>query len=298
MSYSLRNSIALGAMLLIVLGLGSYWAGVRQVAQIEALEGVEDDLEEDVMKIKAVLSIYDSTLADLNALRSRWASRTQVVPTNDTPAQTLSYLNELAVRSGSAMDFSFAYKGKRDEPSFSVNTYGLEGEARFETLYAFLWYLEHGRRFYTVDHLEVAYREPEARNSRWEWVRFKLALRAFFEPRSGIESSPTSTHVVCPNAKLHNPFRPLITRTLPENRLGLLDVERAHLQGLTQDLAFISDKNGEPVMLRQGDRVFMGRLSSIDIDRNRVEFVLNKGGLWERLALTVEMENSTIGRQP
>ena len=298
MSYSLRNSIAIGVALLVVLGLGGYWATVRQAARIETLETAEEDLMADVRRIDAVLSIYDSTSADLDRLRSRWAARTQVVPTSDTPAQSLAYLNELVARAGSAMDFGFAFKGRRDEPTYSMNLYGLEGEARFKTFYTFLWHLEHGKRFYAVDHLQVTYREPQAREARWQWVRFKLALRSYFEPESRIEDLPASSELTCPDRELHNPFRPIITQTLPENRLGLLDVERARLQGLTKELAFLTGQDGETVLLRQGDRVFMGRLSSIDMDRNRVEFVLNKGGLWERLALTVEIDDSTIGRLP
>ena len=37
----------------------------------------------------------------------------------------------------------------------------------------------------------------------------------------------------------------------------------------------------------EGDRVFLGRLTKIDMARSRVEFELNRGGIWGRHTLTV-----------
>ena len=173
-------------------------------------------------------------------------------------------------------------------PFHLVNVY-VRGDSLSE-FYAFIWYLERGHRFYTVDHLEIDYRERDVKSPHWDWVHFKMLFRAYFEPRSRIEDLPPVQTSARPLAKLRNPFRPLITATLPENRLGLFEVDGARLKGLAHNLAYLVDRTGEASVLREGDRVFLGKLSKIDIDANRVEFVLNKGGIWERLRLHVEIE--------
>ena len=290
MSYARRNSIILGLLLVLTVSLGTYWTAVRQVDQIRTLGAREDALYTELERVNAVLAIYDSTLAGLNRLKARWQTRTQVVPPADSPARTLAYIDDVIRTARLSVSFDFLYKGVKDEGRCSVNRYAMEGEARFRDLYAFIWYLERGHRFYTVDHLEIDYRERDVKSPHWDWVHFKMLFRAYFEPRSRIEDLPPVQTSARPLAKLRNPFRPLITATLPENRLGLFEVDGARLKGLAHNLAYLVDRTGEASVLREGDRVFLGKLSKIDIDANRVEFVLNKGGIWERLRLHVEIE--------
>ena len=56
------------------------------------------------------------------------------------------------------------------------------------------------------------------------------------------------------------------------------------------NLAYLMDRSGEMHLLRRGDRVYLGRLDKIDIARNRVEFALNRGGIWQRRILSIETD--------
>jgi len=293
-SYALRNSLIIGVLLIFVATFGLYWVRVYQVEKSETLQSRLEELEGQLEIINSVLAIYDSTLAELNRMRTQWQERKQIVPPADTPDRTLAYLDELLKLAKGNVNFDFLYKGREDEADYSVNIYGLEGEGRFENFYAFLWHLEHGPRFHTVDRLQIEYREPDSgkRTGRWNWVKFRAIFRAYFEPQSRIEELPPLAPSVRPDPLARNLFMPLITRTLPENRLGLFEVEGAQLKGLTSDMAYLEDSKGRMHLLREGDRVFLGRLSKIDIFSNRVEFVLNKGGIWERLTLTVERDTA------
>jgi len=84
----------------------------------------------------------------------------------------------------------------------------------------------------------------------------------------------------------------LITESLPPNLLGLLEAESAQLKGLTHELAYLEDSQGKLHIMRRGERVYLGWLDKIDIYGNRVEFVLNKGGIWERFTLRIGSRNS------
>ena len=288
MTYAIRNSIGLGGMLVLVLASGIYWTVIRQASQIEAFRDREGALQVELEKIQTVLAVYDSTRTGLERLKTRWQSRTQVVPSEDTAARTLAYLNELARASGRGVNFDFLSKGSWNLGTHSVNAYGLEGEARFQNLCAFIWNLEHGRRFYTVDQLEIIYNERELGEPRWDWVTFKMAIRGYYEPDSRIEDLPQSVSLARADLGTGNPFRPHITRTLPANEKGLFEVEGARLEALTREVAFLVDRKGQQALLREGDRVFLGRLSTIDLDKNEARFVLNKGGIVERLELKVD----------
>ena len=288
MSYALRNSIVIGVLLVLALGVGIYWIEMRWVEQIDVLEAREKELRGDLKNINAMLSIYDSTLATLNRLKDRWQARRQIVPAKDNPARTLAYLYELL--NPLSVNFDFLHKGDNDEASYSVNTYALQGEGRFKDIYAFIWQLEHGRRFHTVDLLQLEYSESGGgkRSDKWDWTTFKMIFRAYFEPGSRVEDLPATEELVPPVLGTRNPFRPLITKTLPENHLGLFEVEGAQLKGLSHNMVYLMDRSGQIHHLHKGDRVFMGKLDKVDIFRNQVEFVLNKGGIWERVTLNVE----------
>jgi Tfp pilus assembly protein PilO len=289
-SYALRNSLILIGLLVVVLAVGFYWVGVRQVAQVEALTATQEQVQGQLNDIHSVISIYDTTQAQLNSLKARSQARNQIVPPADTPAQTLAYLHELLALPGASVKFDFLYKGREDAAEYSMNQYALEGEGRFENLYAFTWHLEHGRRFYGVDHIEVEYVELEAEETGQNWVDFKLVFRSYFEPQSQVEELSPSKGTLRPDVLVRNPFRPLITQTIPPNLLGLFEVSGARLGGVTHDLAYLIDSRGQTYLLREGDRVYLGRLSKIDIVHNRVEFRLNLGGISERVVLEAEIE--------
>ncbi|MSR82500.1 MAG: hypothetical protein EXS58_06185 [Candidatus Latescibacteria bacterium] len=290
MSYAWRNTLIMGVLLALLAAGGFYWTQVRQAGQVKKLQERERTLRAELDNANSVLALYDTTRAYLERQEERWSARTQVIPAVDSPAQTLDYLYQILKSPGSFVSFDLVYKGQKDEKGYSVNRYALEGVGHFEKLYSFIWRLEHGRHFYAVDHVEIEYVEPDSGmyTAAWEQVRFKMFMRAFFAPgqiEEALPGAPLSAEEAAPN-----PFLPSITQHLPENRSDFFEVEGARVKALTHDTAYLVDKKGRAHILREGDRVFMGRLAAIDIRRNRVWFVLNKGGIEERVALKAEFD--------
>jgi len=289
-SYALRNSIVLGLLLALLLGGGYYWIYVRQPKQRQALQAEQQRLNQQIASLSAVLATYDSLLAQLAALETRWQQRRWVTPETDTPDQTLAYLDSLVEQTDRNINFDFEYKGTKELPSYSYNTYTLRGEASFRTLYAFLWLLEHGTRLYTVERLQIDAGEEkgQAGADKAPMVGFAAVLRAFFTPGMPPSDSLATPRPYRPALLESDVFMPLISKTLPENTAGLPDVFASRLTVLTHDTAYLLDREGQTHALRVGDPVYLGRLEAIDIYQNRAVFVLNKGGIWEWVTLRVE----------
>lgn len=290
MSYAWRNTLIIGVLLAMLAAGGLYWTQVRQVEKVKKLQEREGALRTELANTDGVLAQYDTTRAYLERQEERWSARTQVIPAVDSPARTLDYLYQILKSPESFVTFDLVYKGQKDEKGYSVNRYALEGAGHFEKLYSFIWRLEHGRHFYAVDHVEIEYVEPDSGmyTAAWEQVRFKMFVRAFFAPGQTEEALPGAP--LPAEEAVPNPFLPLITQYLPDNRSDFFEVEGARVKALTHDMAYLVDVKGRPHTLREGDRVFMGWLTEIDIRRNRVWFVLNKGGIEERVALTAEFD--------
>jgi hypothetical protein len=67
-------------------------------------------------------------------------------------------------------------------------------------------------------------------------------------------------------------------------------VQGANLLALIPEGAFIADSKGNTYLLWEGQQVYLGYLTKIDYDHNMVSFILNKGGIIEKIDLSLEKE--------
>ena len=81
--------------------------------------------------------------------------------------------------------------------------------------------------------------------------------------------------------------------TFPPNVDNLLDVQGAKLLALIPEGAFIADASGNTFLLYEGQEVYLGYLTKIDYETNRVTFILNKGGIIEKVDLQLQREDKT-----
>jgi len=86
-------------------------------------------------------------------------------------------------------------------------------------------------------------------------------------------------------------FYPLIRNDIPPNTDNLLDVQGAKLLALIPEGAFVADASGNTFLLYEGQEVYLGYLTKIDYDNNRVTFILNKGGIIEKTELYLQKED-------
>lgn len=85
----------------------------------------------------------------------------------------------------------------------------------------------------------------------------------------------------------YDPFKPLILSNLPPNIHDLLNVDQSKLVALTNKSAFIQDQKGVMQEMQVGDKVYLGYLSKIDLNRGKVTFELNKGGIYSTSTLNL-----------
>ena len=86
-----------------------------------------------------------------------------------------------------------------------------------------------------------------------------------------------------------NPFQPLIMENVPPNTYRLIDIEDAELISIVGIEAIIRWQD-EEYRLGVGDPVYLGQVISVDPKRGKVSVSLNKGGILERIELTMELD--------
>ena len=90
---------------------------------------------------------------------------------------------------------------------------------------------------------------------------------------------------------IYDAFYPLIRNEIPPNIDELLDVQGSKLLALIPEGAFIADNNGNTYLVWEGEQVYLGYLTKIDYEENNVSFILNKGGIIEKITLELDREN-------
>ena len=117
-------------------------------------------------------------------------------------------------------------------------------------------------------------------------VEFQIVLSAYYR-RGNWSNYRADLNTSTPLGTIeNNPYYPLI-RPIPPNDENLPNVEASRLIALTGRTAHIIDQTGVLKRISIGDRVYLGRLSSINLDSNEAVFQLNRGGIMDQVVLSL-----------
>ncbi|MSS71960.1 MAG: hypothetical protein EXS64_10780 [Candidatus Latescibacteria bacterium] len=306
MRYAVRNTVILGILWLLVIVAGVLYER-RRAETLLRLRQREKQVTAKLEEVSGYVAIYEDVRQTLRQLQGRWQSRPRVLMAQDDPGRTFAYLNDILDLPEAFVTFDFTYVGRVDSTSFSQNTYTLSGDGDFRSLAHFIWFIEHGQPFYALSNLDVRgnpgfkmpvidSNEPVVPGAKApalvydpDRVQFNMTFRVYFSPNSHVQDTLFVLDQDPPPLDT-NPFRPLIHDELPVNTKGLFEVAGAQLRGVGYRKAFLVDKGGKLHVLREGDPVFMGALSRVDQARNRVEFLLNRGGIADKVVLEVQLQ--------
>ncbi|MGO9480317.1 MAG: hypothetical protein ACLP05_00855 [Candidatus Kryptoniota bacterium] len=288
MSYALRNTVILAVFLAVIGSVGLYLTDVVQMKEKRNLIAEAAKYEQTISQRPAVENELNAAEGKLSEMKNKYTQRFKVIPANDTTALTYAYLNRIMDASG-FLKFDMLYQGEKVLKQYGYNTYNLKGEADYETLFKFIWYLEHAKLLYKVSDLTLTGHEvhDETSEKPTTIVPFTMNIDAYYSSVAGVSSEmsgedPTLNKAVDAG---HNFFKPLISSEPPANVRGLVDVERSDLRAVMADKIFIVDEKGKTHILGVGDEVYLGYLTKIDQTNNEAEFTLNKGGIMDRVVL-------------
>lgn len=287
MSYKLRNSIALGILFFLILAVGTYIRAFNLPKKITALEKEIQKIDEELQNTPNLVNQFNDLSAVLTDTQKRWEGRNKDIPPVDITAQSYAYFSHLIDLSGE-VKLDMVYTGTTSQANYGYNTYVLKGEAPFDNLYRFIWYLENDRRLYKVQTialkgLEVA---PTDEEEGKVLVTFDMTVQAFFSSVSELSSSLGERQRL-PNVLTADPFEPVISAGLPPNIDGLVEIERSDLKAVIPGKAFVLDQNNTIRTMHEGDEVYLGYVTRIVPDEGRLECTLNKGGIIEKVELKI-----------
>jgi hypothetical protein len=287
LSYKLRNSIALGILLFLIVSVGTYIRAFNQPRRAKAIEAEIKKIDEELQNTPNLVNEFNDLSAVLTDTQKRWEARNKDIPPVDITSQSYAYFSHLIDLSG-PIKLDMLYAGLQSKGNYGYNVYSLKGEAPFESFYRFVWYLENDRRLYKINSmalkgLEVAATEKEEGGVL---VTFDMQVHAYFSSVAELSSS-LGERVLSPNLLAVDPFEPVISAGVPPNLQSLVEVERSTLKAVIPGKAFVEDQTSMMRTLREGDEVYLGYVTKLDPENGRIECTLNKGGIIEKVELKI-----------
>lgn len=298
------NQILLLVFWVLLLGVGTYVTYVHQERTLHTLEESVAAKKEEVQEIEGLQGEREDLEATFNTLRDRWKTTYKVVPRTRSSADVVAYLTALT-RTG-FKTFNVESRGRTEGSGYDTYTFGVEGKAYFTSLYRFVWRMENSRSFYRIQNLELDYLEErttdeeEGRTTMDVLVSFKMDVEAIHGilPQEGerggeragllteVQRDPTTAEgpaslpsdVVPEPVPDINPFYPLIFDEVPPNEDGDLNVEAAQFISIVDGKAVFETREGVQ-RLREGDSVYLGRVTEINSSEGLLRARLNRGGI-------------------
>lgn len=294
MSYKIRNSIVLAALIFLVSVIGSYVTIFYQPKKIEQnlkeSKKITAQLQDNSEQMIAIEQNQDK----LRETMHRWNNRIKEISESDVSSQTYGYLSDIIDESGAQqLKMNLALTGTTEGATIGFNTYKITGVSEFANIFRFLWLLENGRKLYKIKN--VTFRSEEVGADSMEFpqivIQYDMDINAYFtkEKTLGMQvMRPDST----PQPIMSNPFQPSILRKTPANVRNLVDVDRISVKATANGKALVMTEDGKLVTLMVGDEVYLGKVANIIPKDGVIEFTLNDGGIVHTKRKQIQFEKT------
>ena len=181
-------------------------------------------------------------------------------------------------------ELNYSFRDSTINNDHGIVNVRVSGEGAYRNLYNFIYRIEHSRPILHIKSLQLQNIDELDKLSR---VTFEMHLGAYYNRVDREDYVATLADVEAPGNIGYNPWFPLV-HTVPPNEDDLVNVENSRMMGMTSRFILIRDQNNQIQRLTVGDQVYLGRLQEINTDRQSAVFRLNRGGLVDRVVLSLD----------
>lgn len=288
MNKKLRSTLVLLSLLLIILIAGGAYLYFVQGKDLDEKRDKLTELQAKALDPQELLAQYQDLLVKSNRLDSILANREFNIPQNLSSIKFYNFVNNVTNGFSDKAQVNIEYVEQKQEKEFFYHDYKLTGFGYFNEVYNLIFAIEHSKELKKVTNVSLGNLvQTKDQEAPVYLVSFTINARTYFSsdnrfaPATFVENnlgSPT----------LYDAFYPLIRNEIPPNIDELLDVQGATLLALIPEGAFIADSKGNTYLIWEGEQVYLGYLTKIDYQNSRVSFILNKGGIIEKVDLQLD----------
>jgi hypothetical protein len=288
MNKKLRSTLILLVFLILILAVSIGYYSFVLGKELKEKSAKLNELSSKIID-EAELSLRLENLKRKSAeIDSILANKRFFVYSDLTPTYFFEFSNKVARSFSSESQINVEYLQQTSEGEFQTHNYKVSGFGLFNEVFGFLQAVEKSKSLKKIKSLSLGtIVNVDKRGVPVYHTNFDVEVKSYFTADKNF--APSQPIPDSMNKKdLYNFLYPLIRTEIPPNIYDLLDVQDARLLALLPDGAFISDNKGNTYLLSEGEEVYLGYLTKIDYNNNMVSFVLNKGGIIEKINLFLE----------
>ncbi|MCF6270478.1 MAG: hypothetical protein L3J41_12255 [Melioribacteraceae bacterium] len=294
MNRKLKNTLILIALLLIIVVAGSLYTFLNQKMSIDDRKKKLNDLNLNAYNTEELIEQLNTLKYRAIELDSILALRKFNIPVKLHQSEFYNFINKVSFNFAPESFVNIEYQDITLEKHYKYYTYKLSGTAYFNDVYKMIFAIEQSKELKKITSIAFNnFVEVNEDGVPGYFVTYTINCSIYFSDNDQFASSVSKENRLTPNP-LYDIFYPLIRNEIPPNVDGLLDVQSAELLALIPEGAFLADSRGTTYLLWEGDKVYLGYLTEIDYDENVVHFVLNKGGIIEKITLSLEKKNEKL----
>jgi hypothetical protein len=290
MNRKLKNTLALfGVLLVILIGGGIFIFGIQR--------GKISDKEIHLKKLKAnaynkeqLANQYSALLVKSKQLDSVLASRKFNIPQNLSSIKFFDFVTDITSGFSPSTHVDVEYANKGQDKEFSYYEYKLTGSGNYNEIYQLLYAIEQSKELKKLSAVNLNNLVTTDENDVPHFdVGFNMMVRVYYSQNDRFATAKFVENDLR-SGKVYDAFYPLLRNEIPPNVDNLLDVQGATLLALVPQGAFLADSKGNTYLLWEGEPVYLGYLTNIDYDNNKVHFIINKGGVIEQVDLQLQKQ--------
>ena len=285
MTYKIRNTLALAAVELVVIVIGVIVWMIWQPRLINKINKETQTINKQLEDLPGLTDDVQRLTIQFQDIKRRYDSRSKEIPQFDVSSQTYGYMSE-GIDEAGFLTFAMKFTGTNEKISWGYNSYKLDqGEAQFENLFKFVYFLENGRRLYKIASMRLEQKEaidPDTKDVT-KWIAFEMEIHAYFVrnvPELGTSLAAQSLTMI---PSPFDPFHSMITQTLAtETPQGEINADQVDVKAVLPGKAFVLSNN-ILIVLHNGDKVWRGNVTRVNPAESAVEFTLDEGGVVRKL---------------
>jgi len=291
MNRKIKNTLVLVVLLLFILAAGGAFIFFVQNNSIEAKNTQLATIKANNYDPEMLTNQYQTLLSRSALLDSVLAARKFNIPVKLSSIKFFDFLTSISNSFNSITQIDVEYIDVFPEKDFFYHEYKLSGGGNYHDIFKLIYAIEQSKELKKVTTATFSnYIQTDAEGYPQFLVNFTLTAHVYYSNNDRFSTTVlVENDLTAPSTS--NPFYPLVQNEIPPNFDNLLEVQGARLLALIPEGAFLSDAKGNTFLLWEGEQVYLGYLTQINYDHNKVNFVLNKGGIIEKVELSLEKDN-------
>ena len=290
MNRKLRNTLGLIGLMVIILLAGGIYIFVFQRGKLNEKKlklRTLDSVNYDTEQLNGLLQDLERKAA---ALDSVLAARKFNIPQNLSSIKYYNFINVISAGFSPNTQIDVEFIDEKKDKQFSYFDYKIMGNGPYNDVYKLIYSIEQSKELKKIKSLTLTNQISTNKEGVPNFVvNFSANVDVFFSMDNRFTTNTFVENNLNTELK-RDAFFPLIRTQIPPNVDELLDVQGAKLLALIPEGAFLADTRGNTYLLWEGEQVYLGYLTKIDYEHNAVGFILNKGGIIERVELGIDKE--------